>query len=203
VSAVEERLDAPEFSQLARAGLWDRLISAFVDSFLMTLAIYGLACVLSPLINGLLQTSADAGGKPIKIYDVDWSIYDIEWIIALGTFVYLVALEHRLGATVGKRLLGLRVVDADQPAQVGIPLQKAIMRNFLMWAPQIPVFVVTVAAEHLTRGRLEDLEPGFFYYSLVATCLLALFIYAWMVTAIVRKRDPIYDAIAGTAVIRT
>jgi hypothetical protein len=135
-----------------------------------------------------------ADRKPTNAYDVDW-------IVSLGLLIYLVTWERRYGATVGQRQLGLRVVDVAQPAQVGIPLRKAVMRSLFLWAPMLPVLAVAIAAALLIHTESETLFDDFFFW-LTAAGLFAAFIYGWIVIDIVRKRDPLYDEMAGTAVVR-
>src|SRR5262249_1962466 len=64
--------------------------------------------------------------------------YSIDWCVLLVLFAYLVALESRVGTSVGKRLLGIRVIDIKQPDRTGLPLGKAISRNFLLWIGLYP-----------------------------------------------------------------
>ena len=55
----------------------------------------------------------------------------VDWLITVALFIYLVMLEWRFGATLGKRLLRTRVLDVAHPAP-GIPMRKAVLRNLLI-----------------------------------------------------------------------
>ncbi len=136
----------------------------------------------------------DPQDKLIKAYAVDWIAY-------LVLFLYLVALEHRLGATLGKKWLGLRVIDIRQMDRRGIPLGKAVARNLLLWIGIYPMLAVLSVAL-LAGSGLESLMSGGFFSWFMAAGLLGGVIYVWIVIAVARKRDPVYDAIAQTAVVR-
>jgi uncharacterized RDD family membrane protein YckC len=128
--------------------------------------------------------------------------YAVDWIVMLAMFIYLVTLEHRAGVTVGKRQLGLQVVDANDPDRAGVPLRNAVARNLLMWIGVVPALVVLVGA-FLSKGADADAiftDTFFFWFSVAG--LFGLMIVAWMAVDMARKRDPLYDAMARTAVIR-
>src|SRR5689334_5290939 len=62
----------------------------------------------------------------------------LDWVLFTAFLLYLAAFEHRFGATVGKRMLGLRVVDAGAPDRSGVPLRNAMIRNVLIWGWALP-----------------------------------------------------------------
>jgi len=67
-----------------------------------------------------------------------WGISDpICIIFLLIIFAYLIIMEAYIGWTVGKRLLGMRVVD-DNDSRIG--LQKSIIRNLLRLVDGLPAF---------------------------------------------------------------
>jgi hypothetical protein len=137
----------------------------------------------------------DAQGKPRNAISLDSVVF-------LALFIYLIALEHRLGATWGKRLVGIRVADIERPERVGISLRKAVFRNLLIWAWAVPLLVVLLVALIVSHGDLELLMEGNFFIWLAVAAVLALAGCLWVLIQIVRKLDPIYDKIAGTAVLR-
>jgi uncharacterized RDD family membrane protein YckC len=128
--------------------------------------------------------------------------YAVDWIVMLAIFIYLVTLEHRAGATVGKRQLGLQVVDANDPDRTGVPLRKAVARNLFMWMGFAPALIVLVGAFLSNGAEADAIFTDTFFFWFTAAGLFALVIVAWMVVEVARKRDPLYDAIARTAVIR-
>jgi uncharacterized RDD family membrane protein YckC len=137
----------------------------------------------------------DAQGNPRNVISLDSVVF-------LALFIYLIAMEHRLGATWGKRLLGIRVADIDRPERVGIPLRKAVFRNLLIWACAVPLLVVLLISMIVSHGDLELLMEGSFFIWFAIAAVLALVGCLLVLVQIVRKLDPIYDKIAGTAVLR-
>jgi uncharacterized RDD family membrane protein YckC len=87
------------------------------------------------LVNGSFGSMHVTGGtiptNYTTIYTVDWP-----WYILL-VFAYFFILEARFSSTIGKRLLGLLVVDsAGQP----ITLRAALLRNLLRFIDALPCF---------------------------------------------------------------
>ena len=67
-----------------------------------------------------------------------WGISDPICIVFLFIiFAYLILMEAYIGWSVGKRLLGMRVVD-DSGSRIG--LQKSIIRNLLRLVDGLPAF---------------------------------------------------------------
>ena len=67
-----------------------------------------------------------------------WGISDPICIVFLFIiFAYLILMEAYIGWTIGKRLLGMRVVD-DSGSRIG--LQKSIIRNLLRLVDGLPAF---------------------------------------------------------------
>jgi hypothetical protein len=103
----------------------------------------------------------------------------LDWLLAPAFLIYLTALERCFGTTVGKRLCGLRVVEAADPERSGIPLRKAVVRNVLIWGWTLPA---------------EPWWPG--------AGLIGIVWILWILIEGDRTGDPISDRIAGTAVLR-
>jgi uncharacterized RDD family membrane protein YckC len=137
----------------------------------------------------------DAQGKPRNAVSLDS-------VAVLALFIYLITMEYRFGATLGKCLLGIRVADADGPERLGIPLRKAGIRNLLMWAWAVPLFAVLLVFLIVSHGDWELLmEDSFFVWFWLAGIPVFAW-HLWVLVQIVCKLDPIYDKIAGTAVLR-
>ena len=127
----------------------------------------------------------------------------LNWLLPLLFFIYLVALQSRFGATLGMRLMHIRVVNVEAPGRVGVPLGRAVVRNLLLWAGSAPVWAVFLGFAVAYHGDLEAMFSGIFFTCLFAAALLAMAYYVWILVDLVRKRDPIYDRIARTAVLRS
>jgi hypothetical protein len=149
-----------------------------------------------------VMTNTISRSYPLDRLNKPIHAYNIQWVAYLLLFIYLVALEHRLGATVGKELLGLRVTDARDMDQRGIPLGKAIARNLLLWIGLYPMILVLLAALLRTGGNVDSLTSGGFFLWFMASGLLGIAIFVWIVVAVACKRDPVYDALSRTAVVR-
>ena len=80
---------------LEYAGFWIRLLALIIDYLIL----------LSPLFVLLLVVGAFAGR------DLLWIGDSIAFVLAVGFFAYNIAMITRFGGTIGKLLLGLRVVD--------------------------------------------------------------------------------------------
>jgi uncharacterized RDD family membrane protein YckC len=115
---------------------------------------------------------------------------------ALLIFIYLVASETVFGKTLGKRFLGIRVVDHNAPTAVGIPIKKAISRHLLIWAGALPMLFVI-----LVFNPRSEINESIFPW-LAVTGFVFMIWAVWNVVLAARKHDPIYDRVSRTSVIR-
>ena len=86
-----------------------------------------------------------------------WGISDPICLVFLAIiFIYLIVMEAYLGWTVGKRLLGMKVVNSSGGS---IGLQKSIIRNLLRLIDGLPAFnilgIVLIASSE-TGQRFGD-----------------------------------------------
>ncbi|MEP6566574.1 MAG: RDD family protein [Mesorhizobium sp.] len=142
--------------------------------------------------------SLDANGKPRG------GALDVTWIALLSLLAYMVLMEWSSGATFGKRATGIRVVDAGDPSRIGIPVGKAVLRQIAMWIGALPVLIVQIGALFLIKeaAQLEALIASRSYILLVVVGGLIAFAWViWILVSLVKKRDPIYDRLAKTAVV--
>jgi uncharacterized RDD family membrane protein YckC len=128
------------------------------------------------------------------------NVIPLDWVTLLAPFIYLVAMECRFGATLGKRLLHIRAADIAEPRRIGIPLRKAVIRNLLIPFGAVPMLVVLLV--FVNKGDLEGAFGGNFFVWFGAAGVLGQLWNLWILIDLVCKRDPIYDRIAGTAVLR-
>ena len=134
-------------------------------------------------------------GKPRSAWSLDG------WALIL-LFAYLIFLENRFGRTIGKRLLGIRVVDLLHPERTGVPLGKVIVRHALIWAGLSFMLIAYFVSYVANGGNAEAMARGniFTWVALGAVFFIAWAL--WIVVQVARKHDPVYDAIAGTAVLK-
>jgi uncharacterized RDD family membrane protein YckC len=177
----------------------------------------------------------DRDGRPIEAVTLDW-------LALLALAVYLVAMEARYGATLGSRVMGIRVVDASASDKAGVPLRKALLRYAAMLIGLVPLlgvaliyfglngslgeFVASLVSpgqrielvgahgphaihwrplfvDYLAglRDRLPDV-PDAVGWLLDIVDALSIGWLIFLAVEIARKRDPLYDRLAGTAVLR-
>ena len=129
-------------------------------------------------------------------------VYAVDWVAFVGIFIYLVSLERRLGTTLGKRLLGLRVIALREADRTGIPFGAAVLRNIFLWIGCYPLLIVLLGAYVLGLWNVEGFMSGGIFSWFMGSGLVGFAIYMWIVVEVARKRDPIYDLIARTAVVR-
>jgi uncharacterized RDD family membrane protein YckC len=138
----------------------------------------------------------DANDKPIKGYNIDW-------IVWLSLVAYLALMIWKSGRSLGGRVVNLRVIDTTDPGAINVPLRKAFLRYLAMAIGFVPVFALLLF-RRLTVGDNPDelFTTGFFQWFLGAG-LIAMVWTIVLIVQVARKRDPWYDRLAGTAVIRT
>jgi hypothetical protein len=85
---------------------------------------------------------------------------------------------------------------------LGVPLGKATFRYLAMFIGAVPVLVL-LGYQYVTKGGVADamFTEGFFQIFIVTALIGALWVIA-LIIQIARKTDPVYDRLAGTAVVR-
>lgn len=119
----------------------------------------------------------------------------------LALIVYLLAMETRTGATLGNLTMRIRVIDTAAPDHFGVPLRKIVFRYLIILIGFVPpILVLGLAYRLLNGGGFFGADAsGISIWFLIAACL------GWIIflsVQVARKRDPLYDRIAGTAVVR-
>lgn len=131
-------------------------------------------------------------------------MFYVNWIAVLILFAYLVFMETRSGVTFGKRCVDVRAVDPADPAHVGLPVRKAVIRQLAKLIGSIPGFVVLLVL-YANVGGVEDMQAilgaSWFRFVSIGGWLIGAAWLLWIVVSLARKDDPIYDRLAGTAVI--
>jgi uncharacterized RDD family membrane protein YckC len=137
----------------------------------------------------------DQDGKPVHGTSIDW----IVWLALLG---YLIGMVWKTGRTLGARVVGVRVVDAADPGAPEVPLRKAIIRYLAMAIGVVPVFVVLFYQYAANSGHADAMfTANSFWWFICAGAFSVLWIVA-LIFQIATKQDPVYDRLAGTAVVR-
>jgi hypothetical protein len=138
----------------------------------------------------------DASDKPIRGYSIDW-------IVWLALLAYLIIMTCKLGRSLGDRVVNLRVIDTANPAASGVPLAKAFLRYPAMAIGFVPVFALLIWRSIASGGSADAAFTADAFKWLTAALLLGGVWSIVLIVQVARKRDPYYDRLAGTAVIRT
>jgi hypothetical protein len=126
----------------------------------------------------------------------------IDWIVWLTFLIYLVGMVWKTGKTLGARVVGVKVVDVAEPGASKVPIRKAIIRYLAMAIGFVPVFAVLIYRYAVSGGNADAMfTEDFFRWFMYAGLLGALWVVV-LIFQIANKRDPIYDRLAGTAVVR-
>lgn len=137
----------------------------------------------------------DKDGTPVSGTSIDW-------IYQLALLGYLFGMIWKTGMTLGARVVKVRVIDAANPGAPGVPFRKVIGRYLGMVIGAVPAIALLIYQRATAGGSADAMFTGsFFRWFVFAVALWA----AWVLVLIVqvaRKRDPWYDRLAGTAVVR-
>ena len=131
-------------------------------------------------------------------------VVSLDGLVLLFFLIYLILLQSRYGATAGMALLKIRVISAESPRSVGVPPLKALIRLVVLFVGFIPVLAYLIWR---FLPREADLQQFLGYPSrsapilLTAALLLSGAFYLWILIDVIRRRDPVYDRIARTAVV--
>jgi uncharacterized RDD family membrane protein YckC len=137
----------------------------------------------------------DRHGRPIDGVSADW-------IVIMAFIAYLLATEARTGATLGDRAMRIRVVDAAVPAAPSVPLRKIVTRYLVASVGFLPMLAVALALAYQYGADFEEIAASNIFTWLGITAAAAFGWVIFLTVQIIRKRDPLYDRIAGTAVLR-
>jgi len=131
----------------------NRVLAFLIDSVI-------LALVSLPFMDFGTKTRIE-DGRAIEVHQFGLNGIEFPFWLAF-TFAYFVLLEWRFAATIGKAIIGIRVVDADgQPPS----FEKVLIRNAMRLIDAFPYFIpylVGLIALGETRGRqrLGDKTAG-------------------------------------------
>ncbi len=135
----------------------------------------------------------DASGRPIK----GLSLTNIPIAILA---LYMIAMESARGATLGDRALGLRVARSADSGRSRASFWRVTARYLALALGGAPA---ALTALYFTGGSDPDkIDSAGLFFWLAASGVFALLWYGTALVQIVRKRDPIFDRIAGTAMLR-
>lgn len=115
--------------------------------------------------------------------------------------IYLILAEWRFGTTLGKAACSLRVVRRDDPGRRGIPLGSAVLRNFMIVLGSLPIIVLLFAPNLMSSEAFATFLDTAYFKVLILAGVVAAAWALWIAIDAGRKRDPVHDRTAGTAVV--
>jgi len=137
----------------------------------------------------------DKDGGPINGTSIDG-------IVGLAFLAYLVVMVWRTGRSLGARVTKVRIVDTENPGASGVPLRKAIIRYLAMAIGAVPAFAILIYRYAIYGGSADAVfTADFFQWFIYAAAFGALWVIV-LILQIAMKKDPVYDRLAGTAVLR-
>jgi uncharacterized RDD family membrane protein YckC len=137
----------------------------------------------------------DKDGAPIHGTSIDE-------IVGLAFLAYLVGMVWKTGKTVGARIVGIRVVDVASPNTSGVPLRRAIIRYPAMMIGTAPALAVLIYQYVVSRGVADAMFTADLFRWVGYTGGISALWMIVLIFQIARKSDPVYDRLAGTAVLR-
>ncbi len=127
----------------------------------------------------------------------------IDWIYHLAFVGYLVVMIWKRGRTLGSRVVKVKVIDTPNPGAAGVPLSKTIVRYLAMMIGAVPALALLICQRIAVGGTADAMFTSSFFqwfgYAAVLGGLWALV----LIIQVAMKRDPVYDRLAGTAVVRS
>jgi hypothetical protein len=137
----------------------------------------------------------DKEGTPISGTSIDW-------IYQLGFIAYLVGLVWKTGRTLGDRAAGTRVIDVANPGAAGVPLGRAVGRYLAMMIGAVPALALLIYQYAAAGGSADAIFTGQFFQWFAYAALFGGLWTIVMIAQIALKTDPVYDRLAGTAVVK-
>ena len=147
---------------VAYAGFWIRVLARFIDSFILTLLslpiIFAIIASANSVASSSTYSSSHATLSPFLILVI--LVYSL-----FAIFVYDIYLIGR-GGTPGMRALGLRVVDANDPAQT-IGFWRAGLRylGYVLAGIPFDLGVLWIAFDDQKRGWHDMIASSHVIYA--------------------------------------
>lgn len=133
-----------ESDGLRYAGVARRAAAILVDGVVLAVAFWAIGLVIGALTGGLVSGGFELTGIPALVAMLAY--------LSVG-FGYFIGLEARYGRTLGKRLLGLRVLDEDGAP---ITMGASVVRNVLRIVDGL-FFYAVGAVSMLVSGKKQRL----------------------------------------------
>jgi hypothetical protein len=126
---------------------------------------------------------------------------DLSWVAPVLFLAYLIVFQSRSGQTLGLRLMGSRLLMPSNPNVAKVPLLRIITRYAVMLGGFFPAALVAFYLSSAARNAPNDAPLPFAGIAPLIVVILGLGWPLWNIVLIARKQDPIFDRVAGTAVV--
>lgn len=139
--------------------------------------------------------------KQLQNYDSIYILESISFIIELFPFIYPILMTYKFGQTIGKMIMGIKVV--DYKSECNITMRQSFLREAIPFTLIIitGIFIYVIfAGEDLINFRLTGL--GYFIILLPSFTLIGWYILEIFTMLTDLKKRAVHDKIAGTVVIR-
>jgi len=110
-AAAPSRTGPVPEDEMVYAGFWRRVVALFADSIIVSIITTPVIGILSAIALPMVIGTDPTQASPTKMFIVFGLIYGLSFAMIAGYFVLLE--RSASGATLGKRLLGIRVVDKN------------------------------------------------------------------------------------------
>ena len=137
----------------------------------------------------------DQAGNPIDGFSLDW-------VVICAFLAYLVWMIWKTGRSVGARILRIKIVDTANTESSQVPILKVVTRHLAMIIGFVPALALLLYQRAASDGSADAMFTDRFFQWFIYAGLVALIWVVLLIVQVARKRDPVYDRLAGTAVVR-
>lgn len=137
----------------------------------------------------------DQAGNPIDGFSLDW-------IFIAAFLAYLVWMIWKTGRTVGARILRIKIIDIANPGCPEVPILRVIARHLAMIIGFVPALALFAYQRASTDGSADAMFTDRFFQLFICAGVIGFIWTVLLIIQVARKRDLIYDRLAGTAVVK-
>lgn len=183
ITAEQERKLASELTNMRYRTFWHRLFAAIVDGLILM--------PVGWLANYIIGS------------DMVWLVMMGNLVNNLSPYVYSILFHQHGGQTIGKMVMGVRVVSFDGEGHIS--LKQAFMRDSIPLLLTVVLFIYTLILVSLSGSKLYSTAE---FGALVPMVIISLLALLWTMLEIFtmlsnEKSRAFHDLIAKTVVVRT
>ncbi len=193
--------------QFERVWFGPRFVALIIDWVVLSIVwmIVGLEFVSSTLTSDVGPCTTNM--MPPEVAEIFLSFFKMALVMTVLAFAYFVFMEAWIGATIGKRIVGILTMLLDRPTLLGLPFGTAFWRELVKQAGFVAPHLIALVSmfgfiNSLPSGQMPE-DGGIFWF--FGSQLLGFFPVIWLIwigVSLVNNRDPIYDRAARTTVVR-